>query len=127
MFLPDSEAHAMLDARFKNGPARELGVSTTEPRLQGGVYVDVTEPAATDYSRVPVPASAWPAASERAVQTDVVLADPVTDWGVGVAWVLFNTSTGAAEYAGVFEEGADLRAGASNITITARVEFPDSI
>lgn len=128
MFLPDVVAHHMLDAEYVNGGTKWCGLSTTVPRLQAGAYVDITEPAAASYARVEVLASEWPAASERAVQTEVVFPDPVEDYGVVVAWVLFDSPVGGVcRAAGEPEEGGDLQAGASDVTVTARIEFPASL
>lgn len=94
MFLPDAEVHRALNAVCQGGPDREAGLSTTEPKLVGGVLTNVTEPDAADYARVPVPASSWaPAVDRRATAGPVVFADPVSDWGV-IGWWFLTDGTG---------------------------------
>lgn len=125
MLLSDAEVHPALNSRFSGGPTRELGLSTTVPRLQGGAIVGVTEPTAASYARVTVLPAAWPAAADRAVETEVAIPDPTADLGVIVAWVLFTA--GVPTVAGVPAEPMDLKAGSSGVSVVCRVEAPDTL
>lgn len=126
MFLPDVEVEPALDARFRNGPSRELILSLTEPTLRadGAGYENVTEPAAASYAPVPVPPTDWSAAADRATEATVQFPDPVDDLGVIVAWLLRPLGGGVPTVAGVPAEDMDLVPGTSNVTITCRVEAP---
>lgn len=125
MRLPDAEVHASLDDKFRNGPTRWLGLSTTEPLPGVSDYSNFTEPTAASYARVQVLATEWPLGSGRGTQVEVQVPDPVEDLGVIVSWGLFLASTGGnPTVAGVPAEASvmDLQAGASDIRVTCRIE-----
>ena len=126
MFLPDEAAHAALAA--VTSQTRWCGLSTTVPALQAdGTYSNVTEPGVASYARVQVAPSDWSAPADRFTQCDVVFPDPVEGYGVAVAWVHFDAATGgAADLAGEFAEAKELPAGESDVTVTCRIEAPDT-
>lgn len=125
MFGPDVEIHAALDSRFKNGPSRWLGLSSTEPVVGASGYSGITEPAG--YPRVQILPAAWPDASGRAVQIDVDLPDSTDDYGVFPFWVLWLASSGGvALWAGECGDPITLQDGTTNISVTVRVESPAS-
>ena len=122
MRLPDAEVHAALDALASGGPDREVGLSTTLPEVVGGVLTNVTEPDAADYARVELPASDWLPAEGRAVQTDgpVIFADPVSDWGVIVAYFVTD-GAGVPSIPFLAGEAIDLVAGSTEVNVTPRI------
>ncbi|MDR6861981.1 hypothetical protein [Phycicoccus sp. 3266] len=129
MFGIDSEVNAALDSRFAGGPTRWLLLSQTEPVFDPDGYVGITEPDAPSYQRIQVPASAWPAAADRAVELDVIWPDTVDDLGVIGWWALADSPTpgqGVVAWSGRFAQPLELAAGTSNITLTLRVESPDN-
>ena len=124
MFLPDEAVHAALAA--VTNQTRWCGLSTTEPLLQAdGTYTNVTEP--TGAPRVQVLPGDWSAPADRFTQCDVIFPDPVEDYGVVVAWVHFDAVTGGtADLAGEFASAKDLPAGESDVTVSCRIEAPDT-
>ena len=126
MFLPDSVVHAALAE--VTSVTRWCGLSTTEPVLQAdGTYTNVTEPTVASYARVQVDPSAWSTPADRFTQCDVVFPDPVDDLGVAVAWVHFDAVTGGtADLAGEFASAKDLPPGESDVTVSCRIEAPDT-
>lgn len=122
MFLADSEVNAALDARASGGPDREAGLSLTEPELVGGALTNITEPDAADYARVPVPASSWDAATNRAVTADPVLfADPVSDWGL-IGWGFLTDGAGTPTIPQKFAQAIEVEAGGSEVGFTPVIE-----
>ena len=119
----DAEVNAALDSRFRNGPDRELILTTTLPTFTRAGYTGLTEPTAASYAPLLIPAADWPAASDRAVELDVVWPDTVDDLGDIVGWGL--RSGGVVAWAGRFAKAIPLAAGTSNIVLPIRVESPD--
>ena len=126
MFLPDEAAHAALAA--VTAQTRWCGLSTTAPTLQAdGTYTNIAEPAAGSYARVQVVPGDWSTPANRFTECEVVFPDTVDDLGVIVAWVHFDAATGGnADVAGVTAEGISLTPGANNVTVTCRIDAPDT-
>jgi hypothetical protein len=120
MRLPDDEVHAALDALASGGPDREVGLSLTVPEVVGGVLTNVTEPVAVDYARVALPATDWPAAAGRAVQTDAVFADPVSDWGVVVGYFITD-GAGTPSIGWQAGDAIDVVAGSTDVNVTLTI------
>ena len=133
MFLPDSRAQTALRALYRGEappvPDFELGLSTTVPDLSadGAGYVNITEPTAPSYARVPVAPSEF-TVTDRYAEAQVQWPDTVDDLGDILAWVLFDATSGVATDAGRGDDGdaMPLPAGTSNITITVRIDAPES-
>lgn len=125
MRLPNSAVHVALNALGSGGPDRELGLSTTPITVTAGGLSGITEPTAGTYARVPVPASAWPAASDRALQTEVVVPAPTEDMGVVTHYFLTDGS-GVPELPFKFggDGGVNFAAGSSPLVLSPRIPSP---
>lgn len=125
MRLPNSAVHVALDALASGGPDRQLGLSTTPITVTPGGLTGITEPTAGTYERVDVPASQWDPASDRAVQTDVVVPSPSEDMGV-ITHYFLTDGAGVPELPFRLggDGGANFQAGSSALTLTPRIPAP---
>jgi len=125
MFLPDDVVNPTLDLMIGQWPSLNLCLSSTEPVMTPTGYDNIAEPTAASYAPVPVAAGDWPAATGRALEADVIWPDLVDDLGV-IEWWVLRDSGGVARFAGRFGQPLELAAGASNITVTLRIESPST-
>ena len=123
MRLPNSAVHAALDALAGGGPDRELGLSLTPITVTEEGLDGITEPTAASYARASVPASAWAAAADRAVETTakVYLPDADEDWGVPVAYFLTDGAGVPEIPVRVAAGGVLVPAGATGVNVHPRL------
>lgn len=125
MRLPNSEVHAALDALGVDGPNREVGLSTTPLTVTSAGLTGVTEPDAASYDRVALPASAWDAASDRAIQSDMVtFPSPTQSWGVIVAYFLTDGAGNPSIPFSLDDGGMTVAAGSTPPKVTPRISAP---
>ena len=125
MFLPDAVVNPTLDLMIRLWPSLDLCLSSTEPVMTPTGYDNITEPTAASYAPVPVAADDWQAATDRALELDVIWPDLVDDLGV-IEWWVLRDSGGVPQFAGRFGQSLDLAAGTSNIVLPLRIESPSS-
>lgn len=95
MHFSDNAIHAILAARFRSGGGSDwVGLSTTVPDDDS---TGATEPVGGGYARVELPRTtdSWQAPAGRQIVTadDVTWGEATDDWGVLLAWVLFDAET----------------------------------